>query len=82
MTYKLLASCGVGACPAVYAEDRWETSGPTRARASTGKGDELLIIGTKVEELPDKLKGKVGPEETIVKIPRSVLLGAAHALTK
>lgn len=76
MTYRLLATnCGAGPCPAVHEEACGIGMCPG---VHEGRGDELLAIGTKVEVVPEELKEKIGPEETVVAIPRSVLFEAAR----
>ena len=79
MGYKALFACGIGFCPAVFVSDCGIGACPA---VHEGDDGDLLVIGKKVAAVPDELNGKIGPDETIVKIPRSVLIGAALKLGK
>jgi len=52
-------SCGIGACPAIFKTDR----------------DTYVIVGKNLppEETRELLKNKVGPDESVIELPKRFL---------
>ncbi len=72
--YRQLAGCGVLSCPAVYQKREQIAGCGLGACPGVYKEDNFyLIVGDKIQNIPEELQPRVAEHEAMVRVPKEII---------